>query len=110
MLPRDKENPQSQEKCFKFSSSEIKRKISVHKQHKCLHCMKYYSGQYNLKMHILRMHSKVKPYSCSQCSKAFAQSSTLRRHWKVHSDEKSFREAAQFLPRAYNREHQRAEG
>jgi KRAB domain-containing zinc finger protein len=37
-----------------------------------------------------RVHSGEKPYSCSQCSKSFARSSSLQVHLRIHSGEKPY--------------------
>jgi DNA-directed RNA polymerase subunit RPC12/RpoP len=60
------------------------------KSFRCPHCAKSFVAQADLKKH-LRMHSEEKPYKCSVCDKAFAQSTQLKSHIRTHTGEKPFK-------------------
>ncbi|XP_042241123.1 zinc finger protein 729-like [Homarus americanus] len=60
------------------------------KQYQCMVCKKYFRQSSNLKTH-MRMHTDERPYKCNDCGNAFRQISHLKDHVKMHTGEKPFR-------------------
>ena len=55
----------------------------------CSWCIKSFRKKHNLKRH-LKVHTEEKPYNCSLCDKSFADSERLKIHLRVHTGEKPF--------------------
>uniref|UniRef100_A0A673YE09 C2H2-type domain-containing protein n=1 Tax=Salmo trutta TaxID=8032 RepID=A0A673YE09_SALTR len=62
---------------------------SDHSQETGFFCIKGFSCPQKVEIH-QRVHTGVKPFSCSQCEKRFSQSGDLKRHQRVHTGEKPF--------------------
>ncbi|XP_075914056.1 uncharacterized protein LOC116936928 [Petromyzon marinus] len=60
------------------------------KPFKCTLCRKAFAQSYNLVIH-QRIHTGEKPFRCTLCGKAFALSSTLVKHQRTHMAEKPFK-------------------
>ncbi len=58
-------------------------------QHECDVCEKRFTQAGNLKRH-MRIHKNEKPYECEVCDKAFRQSSNLKQHMRIHTNEKPY--------------------
>lgn len=56
--------------------------------HECHVCHKSFS---DLRQHMLVHEGNEKPYKCDICSKSFFNASTLKTHYRIHSDENPFR-------------------
>ncbi|XP_064628457.1 zinc finger and BTB domain-containing protein 17-like isoform X4 [Lineus longissimus] len=51
------------------------------KEHKCSHCGKVFSRNYNLQRHIRIMHRGDRPYGCHICGRRFS----LKHNWQKHT-------------------------
>merc|ERR1712228_118364 len=73
-----------------------KHRLKSHKRHKhsnkpeivrkeiqCKFCDKKYTGQQNLKEHILRDHEKCTPFQCDQCTRSFGTRIKMKSHKKL---------------------------
>jgi len=58
-----------------------------------LECGRRFHQRSNMVVHI-RTHALERPFACGVCHRAFCQSSNLRRHFKVHSDQPELLHAA----------------
>uniref|UniRef100_A0A1Q3FHH4 C2h2-type zn-finger protein n=1 Tax=Culex tarsalis TaxID=7177 RepID=A0A1Q3FHH4_CULTA len=56
--------------------------------HECHVCHKSFS---DLRQHMLVHDGNEKPFKCDICSKSFFNASTLKTHYRIHSDENPFR-------------------
>ena len=66
-----------------------KRVHSELKEFCCSICSKYFSLKLTLKVHI-RTHTREKPFSCSECNHSFFLKGSLVAHMRIHSGEKPF--------------------
>ncbi|XP_071062540.1 zinc finger protein ZFP2-like isoform X2 [Pseudochaenichthys georgianus] len=65
------------------------RRSAENKLFSCSVCTKYFAQSGNLKKH-MRVHTGEKPFTCSVCKKAFTQSGSVKAHMRVHTGEKPF--------------------
>lgn len=63
---------------------------STDKLQKCQMCPKSFSSAEHLRRH-MRIHTNEKPYKCQFCYKTFAQVDYLKKHVRTHSTEKPFK-------------------
>ena len=56
----------------------------------CLICEKEFPFKSYLKRH-LRVHSENKPFNCDHCGQKFSRKDTLTRHIRIHTGEKPFK-------------------
>ncbi len=59
--------------------------------HACPECARVFKSSSHLTYHLRTAHGGEKPYKCSYCDKAFAQSVKLKRHERTHTGERPFR-------------------
>ena len=69
----------------------------------CSLCIKSFGRRDHLKRH-LKIHTEEKPFNCSLCAKSFASSDRLNDHSQIHTGEKSFScsECSKSFSKAYN--------
>ena len=58
-------------------------------QHECDVCEKRFRESSGLKRHV-RIHTNEKPYECDVCEKRFTRASSLRDHMRIHTNEKPY--------------------
>ena len=80
--------------CMKPFSIEYKLKVHMRrhtkeKPFKCILCSTPFSGKSNLTNH-MRIHTGEKPFSCMVCNKLFAQNSHVKSHMQTHTGEKLY--------------------
>ncbi|XP_071058625.1 zinc finger protein 664-like [Pseudochaenichthys georgianus] len=63
------------------------RPSAENKPFSCSVCTKYFAQSGSLKSH-MRVHTGEKPFSCSVCKKSFSKSGNLKEHMRVHTGEK----------------------
>ncbi|XP_008847138.1 PR domain zinc finger protein 14 [Nannospalax galili] len=56
----------------------------------CSLCQRSFEKRDRLRIHILHVHEKHRPYLCSMCGKCFSQSSSLNKHMRVHSGDRPY--------------------
>ncbi|XP_017771433.1 PREDICTED: zinc finger protein 236-like [Nicrophorus vespilloides] len=59
------------------------RKYGDHRWYICSHCSKEFKKPSDLIRHI-RIHTREKPFKCTECDQTFAQKSTLKNHQNTH--------------------------
>ncbi|XP_049998075.1 PR domain zinc finger protein 14 [Alexandromys fortis] len=56
----------------------------------CSLCKRSFEKRDRLRIHILHVHERHRPYLCSTCGKSFSQSSSLNKHMRVHSGDRPY--------------------
>ncbi|XP_076780088.1 PR domain zinc finger protein 14 [Arvicanthis niloticus] len=56
----------------------------------CSLCQRSFEKRDRLRIHILHVHERHRPYLCSTCGKSFSQSSSLNKHMRVHSGDRPY--------------------
>lgn len=82
---------QESEKDVSQCSDPTNERVQAEKrQYVCTECGKAFSQSSQLTLH-QRVHTGEKPYECGACGKAFSRRSTLTQHQRVHTGENSRR-------------------
>ncbi|XP_062549321.1 zinc finger protein 184-like isoform X2 [Armigeres subalbatus] len=70
-------------KVFQTNSSYHHHR-QTHFNNVCKECGKSFSTSRTLRLHLLTVHLKSRPYKCNKCDSSFGQLTTLNTHMKVH--------------------------
>jgi len=93
LFPKKEQNVQSEAKVFSISGSnglmpENKSTSPIKSPGiatiPCPQCNKMFMRAYNMRVHIDRVHNKVKPFQCEFCDKSFSTTSDLKQHLSAH--------------------------
>nr|CAD7196189.1 unnamed protein product [Timema douglasi] len=74
---------------FGLSRAEIRQRRQGIKAYKCSHCNKAFANSSYLFQHN-RIHLGIKPYICEICQRKFTQLSHLQQHTRTHTGEKPY--------------------
>jgi len=77
--------------CGNNSTNAQHKTSKTAKLHKCNVCLKIFKKPWDLKRHIMRTHSREKPFKCESCGKYFRDKSDLIRHFRIHTGSKPFK-------------------
>ena len=67
----------------------ITKGVKRKRGHECDVCEKRFTQSSSLKAH-MRIHTNEKPYECDVCEKCFRHSSALKTHMRIHTNEKPY--------------------
>ena len=73
----------------KEETAIITKGVKRKRGHECDVCEKRFTQSSSLKAH-MRIHTNEKPYECDVCEKRFSQSSSLKTHMRIHTNEKPY--------------------
>ena len=63
--------------------------VSKEKENRCESCAKFFKTTDNLKRH-RRIHTEDKPFKCQACKKRFTQTDNLKKHTTSHTGERKY--------------------
>ena len=90
--------PDEDEVVFEIEQKEIRKEETTFNkkgvkrkrtQHECDVCEKRFRQSSYLKNHMC-IHTNEKPYECDVCEKRFRHSDTLKKHMRIHTNEKPY--------------------
>lgn len=92
LFPKKEQNVQSEAKVFSISGNGLIPDSKSSSPIKspgiatipCPQCNKMFMRAYNMRVHIDRVHNKVKPFQCEFCDKSFSTTSDLKQHLSAH--------------------------
>ncbi|KAF0305792.1 Zinc finger protein rotund [Amphibalanus amphitrite] len=91
--PTPAEQPPEAEKMF-ASKADLQMHVQVHmreaKPYKCSQCSKAFANSSYLSQHT-RIHLGIKPYRCEICQRKFTQLSHLQQHIRTHTGDKPYK-------------------
>ena len=69
-----------------YISDPIKKESNDERSKDCVSCDKVFKDKSYLKLHMKRMHLKIKDHFCDNCDKSFSTKSQLNTHLPTHTD------------------------
>jgi len=92
LFPKKEHNVQSEAKVFSIRENSVVPDSKSSSPTKspgiatipCPQCNKMFMRAYNMRVHIDRVHNKVKPFQCEFCDKSFSTTSDLKQHLSAH--------------------------
>ncbi|XP_062549320.1 zinc finger protein 678-like isoform X1 [Armigeres subalbatus] len=66
------------------TTASYKRHRQKHVKNICKECGKSFATSQTLRLHLVTVHLKSRPYKCDKCELSFGQMTTLNAHMKVH--------------------------
>ena len=64
--------------------SDITEKLNVERNIECGYCDKMFKYKSEMKVHVKKIHLKIKDYFCDNCDKSFASQTNLNTHLPTH--------------------------